>query len=561
MKKSKLIGLASIALLSTVVLTACGGSKEDTSKNESGKDTNSELADKQEINLIETAEIPTMDSVLNTDAVGSIVMNNVFEGLYRKDLKGENALAMAAEEPKVSEDGLTYTFKIRKDAKWSNGDAVTANDFVFAWQRVINPTTAAQYSYMMSGVIENATEIAAGEKAPTDLGVKAIDANTLEVKLAADIPYFKDLLSLTMYMPQNEKYVTEKGESYAKNSDNLVYNGPFQLTDWDGTGLSWAYKKNDTYWDKKAVKLDRINVDVIKETGTALNLYDSGDIDQMKLAGEYVQTRDGDPDLINIPTASVFYLKYNQKRDGKDTPLANENIRKALSMAFDKQAYSDTVLQNGSIPADGFIPSGLAKDPKNNEDFREENGTLLKYNQKEAAKLWKKGLKELGTDKITLEMLSDDTENAKRSLEFMQNQLEENLSGLKINLKNVPFKVRVQLNNEMDYDIQVAGWSADYPDPINYLELFGTDNSNNRSNYSNAEYDKLLKEIGTTSLANPEKRWEQMLEAEKILMKTAGIGPMYQRYNAVLQKPYIKDMVRQLVGPEYSYKWAYVTKQ
>lgn len=561
LKKSKVIGLASLALFSTIVLAACGGNKDNSSTDSGSKTANSgELAEKQELNLIESAEIPTMDSVLNTDAVGSIVMNNVFEGLYRKGLDGENVLGMAKEEPTVSEDGLTYTFKLREDATWSNGDAVTANDFVFAWQRVVNPETAAQYSYMMSGIIENASEISKGEKPVTDLGIKAIDATTLEVKLAAAVPYFKDLLSLTMYMPQNEKYVTEKGEDFAKNSENLVYNGPFELTDWDGTGLSWSYKKNDSYWDKKAVKLDRINVDVVKETGTALNLYDSGDIDQMKLSGEYVQTRDGDPDLISIPTSSVFYLKYNQKRGDKDTALANENIRKAISMAFDKQAYSDTVLQNGSIPADGLVPEGLAKDPENGEDFRKENGNLLSYNQKEAKKLWEKGLKEIGTDKVTLEMLSDDTENAKRSLEFMQNQLQENLPGLTIKLKNVPFKVRVQLNNQMDYDIQVAGWGADYPDPINYLELFGTDNSNNRSHYSNAEYDQLLTEIGTTSLANPEKRWDQMLEAEKILMKTAGIGPMYQRYNAVLQKPYIKDLARQIVGPEYSYKWAYVEK-
>ncbi|MDT1997452.1 peptide ABC transporter substrate-binding protein [Carnobacterium divergens] len=557
MKKGKVMGILGVALASTVILAACGGGssdKSDNASNDSGK-----MAKKQELNLIETAEIPTMDSVMNTDAVGSTVMNNVFEGLYRKDLKNNIVLGMAKEEPQISEDGLTYTFKIRDDANWSNGDPVTANDFVFAWRRVVDPNTAAQFSYMMSGIVENATEITKGEKPATDLGVKALDDKTFEVKLAAEVPYFKDLLCLTMFMPQNEKYVTEQGDSFAKNSEKLVYNGPFQLTEWDGTGLSWVYKKNDTYWDKKEVKLDTIKVDVVKEMSTALNLYDSDDIDMMKLTGEYVQTKEGDPDLKNIPTSSVFYFKYNQKRNGSDTPLANENIRKAISMAFDKQSYSDTILKNGSIPADGFVPEGLAKDPKNGKDFRKENGNILKYNKKEAAAAWKKGLKELGVDKVELELLSDDTENAKRSLEFVQGQLEENLPGLTVKLKNVPFKVRIDLNNKMDYDIQVAGWSADFSDPVSFLDLFTTDNSNNRSNFSNAKYDELLENVKTTSLSDPEKRWDEMREAEKELLKTAGIGPIYQRYNAVLEKPFVKDVGMQLVGPEYSYKWAYVT--
>ncbi|WP_317912993.1 peptide ABC transporter substrate-binding protein [Carnobacterium maltaromaticum] len=559
MKKGKLVSLLGIALTSTIVLAACGGgSGSDKASDSASKDSSGKMAKKQELNLIESAEIPTMDSVMNTDTVGSIVMNNVFEGLYRQDLDNNPVLGMAAEEPKISDDKLTYTFKIRDDAKWSNGDPVTAGDFVFSWRRLVDPTTAAPYSYMMDGVIANASAVIAGEKQPDELGVKAVDDKTLEIQLERAVPYFKGLLSLAMYYPQNEKFVTEQGEKYASNSDALVYNGPFKLAAWDGTGLSWEYDKNDTYWDKDTVKLDKINVDVVKETSTALNLYDDGQIDRMVLTGEYVQTRQDDPDLKKFPTSSVFFLKFNQERNGKATPLANENIRKALSMAFDKQAYADTVLQNGSVPANGLVPAGLAKDPKNDKDFRKENGDLSKYDAKKAQEFWKKGLKELGVDKLDLEFLSDDTENAKRSSEFMQGQLEENLDGLKITLRNVPFKVRIDNNDKQDYDIQLSGWGADFSDPINFLELFETGNGNNKSGFSNEKYDSLLKEISTSSLTDPEKRWEQMLEAEKVLFDNGAIAPIYQRYWAVLEKPTVKDIGYHLVGADYSYKWTYL---
>ncbi|MGX7420141.1 peptide ABC transporter substrate-binding protein [Carnobacterium gallinarum] len=565
MKKGKLFSIAGITFASAIVLAACGGGTSSTKDDSASKSTSSSesgnMAKEQVLNLIEGAEIPTMNSVMNTDATSSIVMNNVFEGLYRQDLKNDSVLGMASEEPKVSDDKLTYTFKIREDANWSNGDPVTAKDFVFSWRRLVDPATAAPYSYMMAGVIENAREITAGEKQPDTLGVKAIDDKTLEVKLEKAVPYFKGLLSLSMFYPQNEKYVTEQGDKFASNSDTIIYNGPFKLTSWDGTGLSWKYEKNDTYWDKKSVKLDKINVDVVKEVSTALNLYDNGQIDRIGLSGEYVQTRQDDPDIKKLPTSYSFYFKFNQKRDGKDTPLTNENIRKAIAMAYDKQAYADTVLQNGSIPSGGLVPEGLAKDPKNDKDFREENGDLLKFDAKKAQDYWKKGLKELGVDKLDLELLSDDTENAKRSSEFMQGQLEENLPGLSLKLKNVPFKVRINDNDKQNYDIQLSGWGADYADPINFLELFGTTNGNNKSGYSNEKYDDLLKQISTTSLADPEKRWGQMRDAEKLLMDTAGIAPIYQRYLTVLQKPYVKDIGAHLVGADYSYKWAYVTEK
>ncbi|SDQ50618.1 peptide ABC transporter substrate-binding protein [Carnobacterium viridans] len=552
MKKSKLVSLLGLTATSALVLAACGGSDGETASTESKTSGSSE---EQVLNLIESAELPNMDSAKSTDVVSGTVLNNVNEGLYRQNPENKLELGMAEEEPEVSEDGLTYTFKIREDAVWSNGEPVTANDFVYAWQRLATPETAAEYSYMIDGVVENASAILTGEMEPSELGATAVDEKTLEVQLEKAVPYFKDLLTLPMFLPQNEAFITEQGENYATNSDTVLYNGPFVLDEWDGTGLSWVLNKNKDYWDKDTVTLDTINVDVVKETSTAINLYDTGAVDRITLSGEYVQTKQGDPELKTQPTSSVFYFKFNQERDGAETPLANENIRKAIAMAFDKQAFADTVLQNGSIPANGLVPAELAVDPATDKDFREQNGDLLSFDVEQAQKYFEAGLKELGVDSLTLEILGDDTENAKKSLEFMQGQLTSNLPGLEINLRNVPFKVRLEANSNQDYDIQMAGWGADYADPINFLELFHTENGNNKSGYSNPEYDALV-ESAQTDVTDLEGRWTDMLEAEKILMETGGIAPIYQRAYSVLEKDYLKDYSSHLTGAEYSYKWA-----
>ncbi|MER2001801.1 MAG: peptide ABC transporter substrate-binding protein [Carnobacterium inhibens] len=551
MEKKKYLQLMGLSLASVSLLAACGGDKEESATTTGNGE--------QVLNLIESAELPTMDSVLATDAVSFNVMNNVNEGLYRQGPDGELVLGMAAEEPEVSEDGLTYTFKIREDATWSNGDPVTANDFVFAWRRLTTPETAAEYSYMIDGVVLNATAVLQGEMEPSELGITAVDDKTLEIQLEKAVPYFESLTTLSMFFPQNEAYVTEQGEAYASDSDHVLYNGPFVLDEWDGTGLSWVMNKNEDYWDAETVELDAVNIDVIKETSTALNLYDTGSIDRMILSGEYVQTQQGNPDLKTQPTSTVAYLKFNQERAGEQTALANENIRKAIAMAFDKQAYVDTILQNGSIPANGLVPEALAVDPSTGEDYREQNGDLLSFDKVQAQEYFEKGLQELGVDSLTLEILSDDTENAKKSIEFLQGQLTQNLPGLEITLRNVPFKVRLDANSNQDYDIQLALWGADYADPINFLELFQSENGNNKSGYNNADYDELI-ESAQTNVTDLESRWQDMLDAEKVLMDDAGIAPIYQRAYAVLEKDYVQDFTTYLVGAEWSLKWTSTTK-
>lgn len=553
----------SIMLVLSVFLAACGGGKEkdagaDTDKGkDKGKEEETAKDLPQVLNLIESAEIPTLDSSIMEDQVGFNVANNIMEGLYRLDQDNKPVPAMAESEAEVSEDGLTYTFKIR-DAQWSNGTPVTAHDFVYAWQRAINPDTGSPYGpYFMEGMIKNATEIGKGTAKIEDLGIKAEDDKTLVIELERPVAYFLSLMTFGAFYPLNEAFVTEQGDKYAATSDNLIYNGPFVLTDWDGTG-DWKYKKNDNYWDKDSVKLDEINVNVVKETATAVQLYEKNQTDRVILSAEYAMQYAGDPEVHEELESSVFYFKLNQQRDGKATPLANVNVRKAISKAFNKEELADAVLANGSLPANFLVPTDLVFNEEG-KDFREISGDHALYNVEEAQALWAKGLEELGTDKVTLEILGGDTENAKKQQEWYKSELEKNLPGLTIKLKEVPFAVRLDLDNASDYDIQAAGWGADFEDPISYLELFTTNSPQNGLSYSNPEFDALIESTKTTHANDPVKRWEAFAAAEKLLLEDdAVIAPNYQRGRMALMKPTVQGLVTHKYGGDYTYKWVHI---
>lgn len=507
------------------------------------------------LNLTETSEIPTMDTVKQRDRISANVMNNVFEGLYRQSESGELVLGMAAEEPVVSSDGLTYTFLIKEDAVWSNGDPVTAHDFVFSWRRLVDPETTALGSHLIADVVQNAGEIIQGEKSVTELGVEAVDDKTLQVTLARPVTYFKNLLTLPVFFPQNEAFVQEMDENYATSSGALLYNGPFVLGEWDNTGLSWVYQKNDTYWDRDKVKLDTINVDVVKETSTALNLYKNNAVDRITLTGNYIEREKQHPEFETIPTSSVYYLKLNQERDGEPTPLANKNIRKGIAKAIDKEGFITQVLKNGSIPADGLVPEGFVYSPDEGTDFRKQNGHLLTYHLDEAREAFELGLEELGVDSITLEIIGDDTQIGRESLVYLQENLMSVLPHLVVNISNRPFYERLNADEEQDYDIQLAGWGADFADPINFLELFTTHNGNNQTGFSNEDYDAAIAKADSNEISATE-RWDLLLQAEQLLMEEAVIAPIYQEYKAVLQKDYVKNIISHPVGPEQTYKWA-----
>lgn len=548
----------STLLVLSVFLAACGSDKKDEGSKDEGKESAGDVA--QVLNLIESAEIPSVDSSVAQDAVGFNVLNNIMEGLYRLDQDDLAVPAMADGEAEISEDGLTYTFKIR-DAEWSNGTPVTAHDFVYAWERAVAPETGSPYGpYLMAGMVKNATEIGEGTKELSDLGITAEDDKTLVIELERPVTYFLSLMAFGTFYPLNEEFVTEQGDKYASSSDTMIYNGPFELSDWDGIG-NWQYLKNENYWDADTVSIEEINVDVVKETSTAVQLYEQGKKDRVTLSSEYAKQYADHEDLISEIETSVFYFKLNQERDGEATVLANENIRKAIARAFNKEELADVLLANGSVAANFLVPQEFTFD-EDGKDYREYSDDYAVYNVEEAKEFWDKGLDELGTEAVEIEILGGDTENAKQQQEWFKSELEKNLPGLTIKLKEVPFSARLDLDDNSDYDIQSAGWGADFQDPISFLELFITGSPQNKMNYSNQEYDDLIESTKTTLANDPVGRWEAFAKAEKILLEDdAGLIPTYQRGRRVLMNPAVKDLATHPFGGDYSYKWAYIADE
>lgn len=544
MKTKKLsLFLVMILALSTF-LAACSGDDKKAGTNGSKEGKNEQV-----LNLISTAEIPNMDSALATDSVSFLVFNNVYEGLYRLGEGDKIEEGVAEGEPQVSEDGKTYTFKLRQDAKWSNGDPVTAKDFVYGWQKAVDPATKAEYAYMLY-VVENGQAINEGKKKPSELGVKAIDDYTLEVKLTDAIPYFQSLTVFGTFMPQHEKFVKDQGKKYGLEADTTIYNGPFKMSEWKHE-QSYTLSKNDQYWDKDTVKLKTINFKIVKDTNTMINLYETGKVDRVGLTAEHVDKYKDSKEFLTEKDTSVYFLRFNQKN--KD--LANVNIRKAIDMAYDKKAFVDTILNNGSVPAYYLVPSDFVKGP-DGKDFRDANGDMNVTNKDEAKKLWEKGLKEIGKDKVTLELLNYDGDDAKKSGEFLKDQLETNLPGLTVTLKQQPFKQKLDLESNMNYDFSYAGWGPDYQDPMTFIDMWVTGGAHNQMNYSNKEYDKLVKDAGSTLLQDPQKRWDALQKAEKILIEQdAAISPIYQRGLSFLMKNKVKNLYNHSFGGDYSYKW------
>ncbi|KPU55826.1 MULTISPECIES: peptide ABC transporter substrate-binding protein [Bacillus] len=563
-KMKKFTAVVAPVLAMSMALTACSGSggekKSTTTSSGGGEENKSEIkyAAKQVLNRTENQEIPTMDTSKSTDTLGAQILGNTMEGLYRLD-KDNKPIPAAAESSTKSEDGKKYTFKLRKDAKWSNGDPVTAKDFVYAWQRLLDKNTAAEYAFI-AYYIKNAEAINKGEKPVTELGAKAVDDYTLEVELEKPVPYFLNLLAFPSYYPLNEKFVKEKGDKYGLEADTTVYNGPFVMASWKHE-QGWQLKKNDKYWDKKTVKLEEINYSVVKEVATKVNLYDTGSIDFTLLSGEFVDKYKSNKDEYGeYSEASTFFLRLNQKRNGQDTPLKSKKLREAIALSVDKKGLANVILNNGSKATDQLVPKGLATGP-DGKDFQDTFKNGLKYDPKKGAAAWEAAKKELGKDQVTIELLSYDDGTAKKIADYVKDQIEKNLKGVTINTKIQPFKQKLKLETAQDYEISYAGWSPDYADPMTFIDMFESKSPYNQMSYSNAKYDEMVQKSGNELMSDAKKRWETLGKAEKLFLEEdAGLVPLYQTGRAYVMKPNVKGIVKHNISPEYSFKWAYVTE-
>ncbi|GMA07236.1 peptide ABC transporter substrate-binding protein [Tetragenococcus halophilus subsp. flandriensis] len=545
----------SLVAMSALVLAGCTTGQTQDSGEGGGEGASGTSGN--EYTFIERQEMPTADLSQATDTVSFSALNNVYEGMYRLDENDEPQPAGAAEEAEVSEDGLTYTVQLREDATWSNGDPVTADDYVYGWQRTVDPETASEFAYIYEPV-ENAQAVMDGDADLDELGIEATDDYELEITLERPTEYFDNLLAFPVFFPQNEEVVEENGDDYAQTSDNMVYNGPFVLADFDGPGsdTEWAYDKNEDYWDADNVSLDRVNVNVVKEASTALNLFQDGQADEITLSGELAQQMANDPDYLTLPMASTFYMEMNQ--EDEDSPFANENFRKAISYSIDREALVNSVLADGSIEPSGLVPSDMSENPETGDDFTEDAGSQLEYDQEQAQEYWEQAQEELGEDSLEIDLLADDTDGSRRAQEFLQESIQDSLDGVSVSLSPVPFSVRLDRSTSGDFDMALSGWGADYADPSAFIDLFQTDTSNNHGHYSNEDYDQQVDEATNENANDPEARWDNLVEAENIIMEEQGVVPLYQNAEAHLRADRVNGLVSHPVGAQYDYKWVTV---
>lgn len=542
MRMNRLLAISVSAASVALLLGACSSKSSSSTK--------------QDITMPSTQELSTIDLSKSTALDTFNTLNNTNEGLYRlgKNSKAEPGIAKSES---VSKDELTYTYTLRNNAKWSNGDPVTAQDFVYSWKRTVNPKTGSQYSYLFSGV-KNADAISSNKKSVNTLGIKALGKYKLQVTLEKKIPYFKLLLGFPVFFPQDQKVVNKYGSNYGTRSSRMVYNGPFKLTGWNGTGTTWTLKKNNNYWDKKNVKLNQIKYQVVKDNSTALNQYNQKKLTGVALSGAQAKNVKGQSDYESLMTSSCYYLSLNQKMK----LFKNQKIREAFSMAINRKVLVNKVLDDGSIATGSFVSKGLATNPKTGKDFTEDASYPASdsYNPTKAKQLWQAGLKELGMSgkSIDLTLLAGDDDSTKEVTQYLQSSLEKHLPGLKVTNNNLPSANVLAKQASHSFQITLSDWFADFSDPITFLNILTTGNTSNQSQWSNATYDKLIKASSTTDANDPEARWQDMVKAQNILLKDAGIAPLYQSASPWLMNQKLKGLIYNTAGANYNFKSAYM---
>ncbi|WP_068616329.1 peptide ABC transporter substrate-binding protein [Paenibacillus tuaregi] len=545
MNRKRLLIVVTLILAFSTVLAACGNGNSGNSSQGNAGSQNTTLAADQTFHINLASEPPTLDPAQSQDNVSSAVLRTLFEGLTRKDKDG-NVVPGVAE--KWEQNGKEYTFHIRSDAKWSNGDPVTAKDFEFAWKRVLDPATvpAPPYAYQLY-YIKNAQ--AYNEKKITDanqVGVKAIDDKTLKVTLENETPYFLGLTSFTTYYPVHQS--VKNNPKWATDPSTLVSNGPFKLTNWT-TGQSLEVDKSDKYWDAKDITLNKITASIVDQAATEVSSYKSGQLD---LAGQPIgeiptdqiaSLKSETPNELTIKgIASTYYYLFNTTAK----PFDNVKIRQAFTKAINRKALIENVTLANQIPAFGLVPPGIKGVDK---EYRAENPDSVLGNEdvNQAKTLLAEGLKESGLTKLPkITLIYNTNDNHKKLALAIADMWKQNL-GAEVTIQNQEWGVFLQNRRNLNYQVARAGFGADYDDPMTFIDLFTSTSGNNDTGFKNAEYDKLVKEAYANS--DNKARNEAMKKAENILIKdNQVILPIYYYTNIQLVKPYVKDVIVDYAG-------------
>lgn len=492
-------------------------------------------------------DVPTMDPQLMVTIPSSTVAFHVFEGLMRNHVGTiEEGIAESYE---VSEDGKIYTFHLR-DAKWSDGVPVRAQDFEYAFKRLADPATASPYSFLISNLVKNAGDVIAGKMSVEALGVKAVDDKTFIVELNNPSDYFLGMLSMAQLCPVRKDLAEKYGKEFAAGADKNVYNGPFIIKSW-AQGDRMILEKNPNFWNAGAIRLDEVHILSVPDPMTALAMYEKGELDFTDVPPEVAMNYEDE--IMYYSDGADDFIKLNM--DGR-CELTSKNLRLAMNYALNRKDFVNLTTNSIYEPNTRYVlPDVNGVEEKYGDEYPYEaypsEGDAVK-----AKEHLDKALKELGLSdpsQIELELLTTDQDMGRKQAEVIQNQLQETL-GIKISIRQVTYKQKVELDNNSEFEMTISGWAPDYADPITYLEIWASDSSYNQGSYSNPDYDKYLK--GAMVEVDARKRMDLLFNAEKLLLDDAAIMPLHLRRNPMLLNSRVKGFETYFVGVNYDYVYA-----
>jgi oligopeptide transport system substrate-binding protein len=498
------------------------------------------------------SEPPQLNSMKTTDSTSAFILGHVMEGLTRYGKDGQVIPGVAES---WAQKGGAFTFKLRKNALWSDGKPVTAADFVFAWRTAVDPKTASAYAFALFP-LKNAEAINQGKLPSSELGVKAVDERTLEAQLDKPCPYFLSLVTLFTFLPAREDFHVAQGERYGAESVNLLYNGPFVLTKWTH-GSALRMERNPKYWNAAQVKLQAIDIPYITPDDSArFNFFKTGSIDVLERL-----TRDDLPKaqaerykLRTYNDGAIVFLDFNY-REGR--PTRNASLRKAITAAIDRDEYVKKVIGvPGTTVSAGLVPSWV---PGAKGAFRAEHPLpALRPNPAEARKLLAQALQELKLGAPpTLTLLIDDNPTSGRDAEYFQSRLKSVL-GMDVKIDKQIFKQRLAKSRAGEFDLVQANWLPDYRDPMTFLEIRASWNEANRARYANDAVDSLLRQA--QGEPDPRKRSDLMARAEKTALDDAAMLPLYERRAIYLVSDRVEGVARNTLGPDPDFTFARVVK-
>jgi len=505
--------------------------------------------DSQVLHLGNGAEPQDLDPHIVTGVTESNIIAALLEGLVSEHPQTLAPEPGVASSWTISGDGLVYTFTLREQARWSNGDPITAQDFVWSWQRMLSPALAAEYAYQLY-TVENARAFNAGEIEDfSRVGVKALDEKTLQVKLENPTPYFLSLLThystFAVHRPTIEKFgqMDERGTLWTRPG-NYVGNGPFVLKDWRLNYLI-EVEKNPLYWDAQRVRLNSIRFYPIDNALTEERMFRTGALHATSTtpSDKISSYRRDKPDHIAIsPYLGTYFYRFNTTRP----PLDDERVRRALSMTVDREAIVESVTKGGQIPAYSFTPP-------NTRGYTAPPGPITLHIAEAQRLLAAAGYPD-GEGFPELELLYNTSEGHRRIAVAIQQMWKQALN-IDIRLHNLDWKVYLSQTNAMDYDISRAGWIGDYPDPNTFLDMMVTDGGNNRTGLSNDEYDALI--AAAAKETDQKKRYRAFATAESILMQASPLLPIYTYTRVALKSPALRNWYPNILD-RHPYKYVYL---